>query len=153
MALGNERLRIDKWLWAARFFKTRSIASNAVSKGQVLVNGQKPKPARGLSVGDVLQITRDNTQYTVTVLALSDKRRPAVEASALYTENEESIQKREAATQQRRDEWSVMRGLRGEGRPSKRQRRQIVRFQTSQNEFSEPQDQSGLDDEKSRSRD
>ncbi len=148
MQLDTEKLRIDKWLWAARFFKTRSNASDAVSKGQVLVNGQKPKPSRGIAVGDVLDISRDTTKYTVTVLALLDKRRPAVEARALYQESEESIALREASAQQRKDEWTVMRGLRGEGRPSKRQRRQIVRFRTSQNDFSDARNKIDSSNEK-----
>lgn len=128
----NEKLRIDKWLWAARFYKTRSSATGAVNKGQVLVNGQKPKPSRGISVGDVLSIDRSSQLFTVTVMALNEKRRSATEARLLYEESDESIALREIATAQLKDEWAVVRGLRGDGRPSKKQRRQIIRFQNSQ---------------------
>ena len=127
-----EKLRIDKWLWAARFYKTRSAATDAVQKGQIMVNGQRPKPSRGVAVGDTLSITRSPHTFVVTVLALNDKRRPAAEARQLYTESEQSIAQRELVTAQLKDEWAVVRGLRGEGRPSKRQRRQIIRFQSSQ---------------------
>lgn len=136
----KEKLRIDKWLWAARFFKTRSSATDAVNKGQVLVNGQKPKPSRGIGVGDTLSIFRSPQEFTVTVLALNEKRRPAAEARLLYLESEESIVRREATAAQLRDEWAVVRGLRGEGRPTKRQRRQIIRFQTTQSEAPDDND-------------
>ena len=126
-----EKLRVDKWLWAARFYKTRSLAADAVNKGQVLVNGQKPKPSRGIAIGDQLQISRNPQVFHVTVLALNDKRRPATEARLLYQESEDSIAQREIVAGQMKNEWAVARGLRGEGRPSKRQRRQIIRFQNT----------------------
>lgn len=145
----SEKLRIDKWLWAARFFKTRRTASDAVSKGQVLVNGQKIKPSRNIAIGDVLEISREAGEYTITILALNDKRRPASEASLLYEESEESIRQRELSSLQRKQDWLVARGLRGEGRPNKRQRRQIVRFRTNQNAYSSEHSSTGDNNDKS----
>jgi len=124
-----ERLRIDKWLWAARFFKTRSVAHDAIAKNRVKVDGQRIKPSRTVQVGDTIQIEKSPYVFDVTVLALNDKRRPASEASLLYSESADSIAAREVQSANSRLEYQVHAGLAGSGRPSKNQRRQIIRFQ------------------------
>lgn len=126
MEAGLERLRLDKWLWAARFFKTRSLAAQAVSGGRVHVNGVRGKPSKPVACGDVLDITRGEVRFTVTILGLNSRRRPAVEARELYLESEESIQARETAARLRRDQRAADQPP--VRRPDKRQRRQIRRF-------------------------
>ncbi|MCC7548431.1 MAG: RNA-binding S4 domain-containing protein [Burkholderiales bacterium] len=120
-----ERTRIDKWLWAARFFKTRSLAAQAVESGKVLLNGERVKPAKALHVGDALRIRTPVYEYTVHVMALSDQRGSATIAALLYAETPESIAAREAAraSRQPRDPASFIRG-----RPTKRDRRQLEQF-------------------------
>ena len=122
----EEKVRVDKWLWAARFFKTRSLASKAVSGGHVHLNGGRVKPSRTVQVGDRLQIRRGVEEFTVDILALSSRRGPAVVARTLYAESEESISLREQAREQRR----LVRApaSRPEGRPDKRDRRKIREF-------------------------
>lgn len=122
----NPIVRIDKWLWAARFFKTRSIARAAIQGGKVQVNGARTKPGRVLNAGDMLRIQRGEELLTVRVEGLTDRRGPAPEAQKLYVETEESRQRREALAEQR----ALQRAARGERerRPDKRQRRQIIRF-------------------------
>jgi ribosome-associated heat shock protein Hsp15 len=119
-------VRIDKWLWAARFFKTRALASAAVGGGHVQVNGSRVKPSRNVQVGDQLAIRRGEEGYAVEVLALSDRRGPAPEAALLYAETEESKVKREEARELRK----LIGGpaARPEGRPDKRDRRKIRQF-------------------------
>jgi ribosome-associated heat shock protein Hsp15 len=119
-------LRVDKWLWAARFFKTRSLASDAVSGGKVKLNGAATKPAREIKVGDKLEIANGETRWTVTVQALSDKRGPAPEALLLYEESPDSIAAREAERDSRKFIQDPAADL--HGRPTKRDRRQIDRF-------------------------
>ena len=122
----EEKLRLDKWLWAARFFKTRSMASQAVSGGKVHLNGKRVKASRTVRVDDRLYITRGQTEFNVTVLALSKYRRPAVEARLLYRESEESIKARE---ENRNMKAMVYAGYKAPGkRPSKRDRRKIREF-------------------------
>ncbi len=123
-------VRVDKWLWAARFHKTRSLASSEIQKGRVTVNEQRVKPARQLQVGDRLTVTKHPYRFELIVLGLSDQRGPASTARLLYEETAESIEKRNEVSQTLRAERSINSGLRGEGRPSKRQRRQIIRFRT-----------------------
>ena len=117
-----ERLRLDKWLWAARFYKTRSLASEEINKGRVLVNGVLVKPARELKAGDSLLLRIGPVSRTVTVLALSDKRGPAPVAALLYQETEESTIKRLQAAEQRRLAPEPALSL-SQGRPTKRDRR------------------------------
>ncbi len=117
-------LRVDKWLWAARFFKTRGLASEAASGGKVHVNGERCKPARRVHAGDRLTIHRGPQVWEVDVVALNDQRRPAREAAALYEETEASRSRREAEAARRRQE----RVEAPAGRPDKRERRQIRRF-------------------------
>jgi len=121
----EDRTRIDKWLLAARFFKTRSLATQAVEGGKVLLNGERVKPAKGLRVGDELRIRTPVFEYTVQVAALSDKRGSASVAALLFAETPESIAKRDAAraNRQPRDPSTFIRG-----RPTKRDRRQLERF-------------------------
>jgi ribosome-associated heat shock protein Hsp15 len=119
-------VRIDKWLWAARFFKTRSLASKAVSGGHVHLNGKRIKPSRSVQVGEQLRIKRGTDQYTVDILALSSRRGPAKVAVTLYEETEESQTLRAEEREQRR----LVRApaSRPEGRPDKRDRRKIREF-------------------------
>lgn len=119
-------IRIDKWLWAARFFKTRSLASKAVSGGHVHVNGQRIKPSRSVQVGDKLQIKRGLTEFTVIVRDLSERRGPATVARELYQETEESSSRREATAEQRRLER--MTSIAPSRKPDKRDRRKIRKF-------------------------
>ena len=118
-----DRLRIDKWLWAARFYKTRSLACEAIDKGRVQVNGVAVKPARELKVGDMVQLRGGTTLRTVQVLAISDRRGGAPEAALLYTETADSIQARLAAAEQRRLAPEPALSL-VHGRPTKRDRRE-----------------------------
>lgn len=122
----EEKVRVDKWLWAARFFKTRSLASKAVSGGHVHLNGGRVKPSRTVHVGDRLQVRRGLEEFTVDILALSSRRGPATVARTLYEESEDSITLREEAREQRR----LVRApaSRPEGRPGKRDRRKIREF-------------------------
>lgn len=120
-----EVLRLDKWLWAARFFKTRALAVAAIKGGKVHLNSNRIKPSRSVHIGDELEITRGDIHFVVNVLALNDKRRPAKEAQLLYEETAESQDEREKLIEQRRLE---AKSLKHERRPDKRQRRQIHRF-------------------------
>ncbi|MBS1196708.1 MAG: heat shock protein [Proteobacteria bacterium] len=119
------RMRIDKWLWAARFFKTRSLASDAIDGGKVKVNGVQVKPAKEIVVGDTLEINTYE-KWTVIVRGLNDQRRPAPEARSLYEETPESIESRAKLAELQR--LAPTPGADIKGRPSKRDRRQIKRF-------------------------
>jgi ribosome-associated heat shock protein Hsp15 len=120
----NDTVRIDKWLWAARFYKTRSLATEAVSGGKVHVNGQRAKPSRPLRAGDTLHITRNEVEYTVTVFGLSEQRGPAPEAQKLYRETEESVRQRELAASARR--LTAGNAPAPQRRPNKRDRRLLI---------------------------
>jgi ribosome-associated heat shock protein Hsp15 len=120
-------MRIDKWLWAARIFKTRTLASAAVSGGKVHLHDQRVKPARLVRVGDRLHIQRGIYQYCIDILSLNDKRRPAVEASLMFRETEESQKLREQTASRVKTE-NLAHGGYSSGRPDKRQRRHIVQF-------------------------
>jgi ribosome-associated heat shock protein Hsp15 len=119
-------VRIDKWLWAARFFKTRGLAQTAVVGGKVRLNGERVKPAKELKAGDELAVRLGEYEWSITVKALSERRGPAAAARELYEESEESRVRRAAQTADRRAQGSLW-GER-KGRPSKRDRRRIVRF-------------------------
>ena len=119
----SEKIRIDKWLWAARFFKTRALASKAVDGGKVHVNGNRVKSSRSIQVGNRIEITRAQVQFVVDVIALNDKRGPAKIAQTLYAETDESIQQRELHSQQRKILHASM--PRSQGKPDKHQRRQL----------------------------
>jgi ribosome-associated heat shock protein Hsp15 len=121
-----DRIRIDKWLWAARFFKTRSIAVDEIGKGRVQVNGQDAKPSREVKPGDTVTLRQGPVQRTVTVLGVSGARGPAPVAQLLYAETPESITARERAAEQRRLAPEPALGI-TQGRPTKRDRRDIGR--------------------------
>ena len=116
-------VRLDVWLWAARFFKTRSLAKHAVETGKVDMGGQRAKSSRAVRVGDVLAITRGEETYEVEVRGVSDQRGPAPVARMLYLESEASRQKREAALASRRAERAGYQAP--ESKPDKRARRLI----------------------------
>ncbi|GAB4343984.1 MAG: ribosome-associated heat shock protein Hsp15 [Desulfobulbaceae bacterium] len=120
------RVRLDKWLWAARFFKTRSLAARAVSGGHVHVNGDRAKPARSVQVGDTLDIRRGVTAFEVVVLQLNDRRGPAVKARTMYEETPGSIERRTREAAERRLRAAA--GPAPAGRPDKRERRKIRKF-------------------------
>ncbi len=120
-------MRLDKWLWAARFFKTRSLASQEITKGRVQVNQQPVKPARDIKPSDTVWIKRGDTTVTVVIQALSAIRGPALAAQQLYAETPESIAKREKAAEMRRLAPEPARQIE-QGRPTKRDRRLIDRL-------------------------
>ncbi|NNK95101.1 MAG: RNA-binding S4 domain-containing protein, partial [Desulfobacterales bacterium] len=91
----EKKIRLDKWLWAARFYKTRSLATRAIQANKVQVNNFRAKPSRIVTLGDVLHISKNDISYIITVLGLSEYRRPAPEAQLLYEESVESITQRE----------------------------------------------------------
>ena len=126
MSDGAEKLRLDKWLWAARFFKTRSLAKAAIEGGKVQLDGQRVKVSKEILVGDELKIRQGWDEKVVRVLALSDQRRGAPEASLLYEETPESVARREAEAAARKAAGGMRE--RPERRPTKKQRRQIHRF-------------------------
>ena len=121
----DESIRIDKWLWAARFFKTRSLATDAVERGRVRLNGDRCKPARSIRSGDLLDIDNGSTEWQVRVVALSDHRGPAPVAQALYAETEDGVRQREQRAEQRKVFSEPGEAIRG--RPTKRDRRMIDR--------------------------
>lgn len=121
-----DNVRIDKWLWAARFYKTRSLASKAVSGGHVYLNGQRVKPARAVQEGDAMEIRKGHLTFSIVVLGLRDRRGPASVARELYEESEESIAKRQEVIAERR---LITAPAVGPGRkPDKRDRRKIRQF-------------------------
>ena len=122
----TETMRLDKWLWCARFYKTRSLATEEIAKGRVTVNGQPAKPARDLRCGDTVALRQGPVARTVLVRALSGARGPAPVAQLLYEETPESIAARERAAEQRRLAPEPAAALQ-EGRPTKRDRRNIDR--------------------------
>lgn len=118
-----ESQRLDKWLWSARFYKTRSLAVEAINGGHVHVNGQRIKPAKTIRVGDMIEITKQQYHWRLEVQALAQRRGPAVEARQLYLENADSIQQREALRAEKK-----LISPAPTKRPDKRQRRRIIRF-------------------------
>jgi ribosome-associated heat shock protein Hsp15 len=121
----NDNVRIDKWLWAARFFKTRSLAADAVDRGRIKIGGENVKPARAVKVGDKIVIDNGSSRWEVVVLGLSGQRGPAPVAQALYRETEDSILKR--ANDQEARRLFPEPGSTIKGRPTKRDRRAIGR--------------------------
>ncbi len=121
-----ESLRIDKWLWAARFFKTRAMAARACDLGRIELHQQPAKPAREVRAGDMLQIRTEGGEFQVEVLALSDVRGPASIAQTLYRETDQSRELRQQIAEQRRVERNFAPAP--QGRPSKRDRRKIIQF-------------------------
>jgi ribosome-associated heat shock protein Hsp15 len=119
-------VRMDKWLWAARFFKTRSLSAKACELGRVESNGQPAKPSREVHVGDLLQVKNESGAFQVEVLALSEMRGPAPVARTLYRETEASVELRLKLAEERKG-MPNFEALR-EGKPSKRDRRQLSRL-------------------------
>ncbi|HKS73560.1 MAG TPA: RNA-binding S4 domain-containing protein [Terriglobales bacterium] len=119
-------VRIDKWLWAARFFKSRALAARACELGRVQANGQPVKPSREVHVGNMLRVTNDGGEFEIEVLDLSDMRGPAAVAQTLYRETEQSKELRMNAAAERKAarEWEQL----PSGRPSKRDRKRIIQF-------------------------
>jgi len=122
----NQDIRLDKWLWAARFFKTRALAAEAVGGGKIEMNGGRPKASRIVRPGDTLTIRRGPFEWTVVVRDISRLRGPAIAAQALYEETEDSIRRREAAVAQMKLERPPT--FEPSGRPSKKDRRALARF-------------------------
>ena len=122
------RTRIDKWLWAARFFKHRSAATEAVDGGHVRLNGNPTKPAHAVRPGDILDITIGSRHHTVVIAAIAEKRGPASVAQTLYQETDDSLARAAAAREQLQFEPEP--GLTRRGRPTKRDRRQIDGFRS-----------------------
>ena len=124
-------VRLDKWLWAARFFKTRQLAQEAITGGRVHLNGQRSKPGKEIGVGALLEITKDQLSWRIRVTALSARRGPAKEAITLYEETPESLARRQAELERRREMKALDAGP--DGRPNKRDRRLIHRFKNLSN--------------------
>jgi len=122
----RDSMRIDKWLWCARFYRTRGLASDAIRSGKVLVNGERVKPSKTIGTGDVLWIRKGAFHYEISVMQLTKGRKSAAEASRLYEESEESLhQREELALQMKASAGNVPRTR---GRPTKRDRRELIKF-------------------------
>ncbi|HEY6528477.1 MAG TPA: ribosome-associated heat shock protein Hsp15 [Cellvibrionaceae bacterium] len=121
-----QAVRIDKWLWAARFFKTRNLAKTAIEGGKVQVNGQRVKPSKDIALNMLLTIRQGFEEKTVLITGLSEQRGPAAVAATLYEETADSLQKRLLQQEQRKLQQAAAPYL--EGRPNKKQRRQIHQF-------------------------
>lgn len=126
----RESVRVDRWLWAARFFKTRRLAADAIKGGKVSVNGVRAKPAKELRPGCEVRISKGSYEFVVTVQALAEQRGPAVEAQKLYRELESSIARRERVREQQRVAAAAMPQL--DHRPDKRDRRRLAEFKRKQ---------------------
>ena len=121
------KVRLDKWLWAARFFKTRSLAKQAIEGGKIHCDGQRVKPSKEISVGITLTIRQDLDEKIILVLALSEQRRGAPEAALLYSETEASVAEREKRSAERKAGLASF--IVSDHRPNKKERRQIHQFQ------------------------
>tara|TARA_B100001063_G_C16455653_1_gene400501 strand:+ start:227 stop:601 length:375 start_codon:yes stop_codon:yes gene_type:complete len=117
--------RIDKWLWAARFYKTRSLAKTSLENGKVKIDGQKVKPSRSIEIGEKIHIKQGDIDRVIVVLGLSEQRRGAPEAQKLYQETQESIQRREKLSAERK---AFFASIPQSVKPTKKQRRQIHQF-------------------------
>jgi ribosome-associated heat shock protein Hsp15 len=120
-----QKQRLDKWLWAARFYKTRRLATDAITGGKVHVNGQRVKSGKEVQPNDNLQINKNGYQWDLTVVSLNAQRRPASEATQLYLEDEKSLKRRQALVALNKDIYA---SAPQSERPNKKQRRQIHRF-------------------------
>ncbi|MES2825543.1 MAG: S4 domain-containing protein [Pseudomonadota bacterium] len=123
----DTKVRLDKWLWAARFFKTRSLAKQAIEGGKIHCDGQRVKPSKEISIGITLTIRQDLDEKIIVVIALSDQRRGAPEAALLYAETEASIMEREKRSAERKAGLGSF--IVSDHRPNKKERRQIHQFQ------------------------
>ncbi len=122
----DDRIRLDKWLWAARFYKTRTLAAEAIAGGKVQVNGDRAKRARPLQVGDEIRVRQGPYEHLIVVRALSDRRGPASEAATLYEETSASREAREKLALQLKSVHSAF--VPDRGRPTKKDRREINRL-------------------------
>lgn len=127
----SDKVRVDKWLWAARFFKTRSLATDAINGGKVHVNQQRCKPSRAVQIGDTLTVRTGFVERTIIVQVLSTQRGPATVAATLYEETADSIERREQAAVERKHN-AALQGNLPSNRPNKRDRRLIHRFKKEQ---------------------
>jgi len=123
-----EAIRLDKWLWTARFFKTRKLASDAISGGKVHVNHQRTKPGKDIKPGALLSISKDGLRWDITITALSNQRRSAKEAILLYEETAESLAKRQQQMIQQRTQREHFNFSGQDHKPNKKERRLIHRF-------------------------
>lgn len=126
MPLAETGLRLDKWLWAARFFKTRNLAAAAIDNGKVLLNAQRAKPAKEVRRGDSIDISSGDLRFSVVVEGINAQRRPAIEARLLYAETPESVAKRQRIMELRK--LAPIPGSDLHGRPTKKAGRQIRRL-------------------------
>ena len=133
MTASRTPVRLDKWLWAARFFKTRRLATDAIAGGKVQVNGQRCKPSRSIQLNDTLIIRKGPVRFVVVVLAISSHRGPAPQAETLYRETPASREERESLRAGRGAQPKPPERARGSGRPTKRERRRIERWQQPTN--------------------
>lgn len=123
-----EAIRLDKWLWTARFFKTRSLAAEAISGGKIHVNDQRSKPGKEVKVGAMLSISKDNFRWEITIIAINGQRRSAKEAALLYEENAESLAKRELQILKNREQRELFDFSGRDHKPNKKERRMIHQF-------------------------
>jgi len=125
-------IRLDKWLWTARFFKTRSLATEAVSGGKVHVNKQRVKPSKDIKIGAVLAVHKDGFEWIVTVTGITKQRVSAKEAELLYEESSESLEKRQTQIEVRREERRFLGFQKPEHKPNKKNRQLIHRFKRAE---------------------
>jgi ribosome-associated heat shock protein Hsp15 len=123
---GNGSVRLDKWLWCARFFKTRRLATDAVNNGRIRMDGKRLKPSRMVTAGDVLTVRRGPYTHTITILEVAHSRKPADAAARLYEEHTDSVEIRRQLAQQIRANSNALPQSRG--RPTKHDRRALIRF-------------------------
>ncbi|MDP1665432.1 MAG: S4 domain-containing protein [Methylobacter sp.] len=123
-----EVIRLDKWLWTARFFKTRKLAAEAISGGKVHVNDQRTKPGKEVKVGAIVSISKDNYRWDITIIAINGQRRSAKEAVLLYEESAESLAKREKQIIQNREQRELFDFSGRDHKPNKKERRLIHQF-------------------------
>lgn len=132
MSRNNEKtapIRLDKWLWCTRFYKTRSISTAALKTGKVMINGDRAKPSKIVKPGDMLNIRKGPYLYAITVLSIAKSRKSSIDASLLYEESPESIKQRELLASQLKAEAAMSPS--SKGRPSKKDRRSIIKFRSS----------------------
>ncbi|MDO9169448.1 MAG: S4 domain-containing protein [Methylobacter sp.] len=123
-----EAIRLDKWLWTARFFKTRKLAAEAIAGGKAHVNDQRSKPGKEVKIGAMLSISKDNYRWDITIIAINGQRRSAKEAVLLYEESAESLGKREQQTIKNREQRELFDFSGREHKPNKKERRLIHQF-------------------------
>jgi ribosome-associated heat shock protein Hsp15 len=123
-----ETIRLDKWLWTARFFKTRKLAAEAVSGGKVHVNDQRAKPGKEIKIGAMISISKDNFRWDITITAINGQRRSAKDAVLLYRESAESLVKREQQIIQNREQRELFDFSGRDHKPNKKERRLIHQF-------------------------